>query len=117
MQSWKKKPEKKLDFGLGCELPNGNIVSGKIHLTYSPVQNGTRTINYTFEDFVINEKSIEGGGTIFRERYNASGNPQSTFHNNILITPEIGLPNYQTVFQEVHWSLRHYAEKQLVNIL
>ncbi len=75
-----------LDFGLGCELPNGNIVSGKIHFTYSPIQSGTRTINYTFEDFIINEKSIQGGGTIFRERYNASGNPQSTFHNNILIT-------------------------------
>lgn len=75
-----------LDFGTGCELQNGNIVSGIIHFTYGPVQNGTRTITYTFEDFVINQKSIEGSGTIFRERYNAAGNPQSTFHNNIIIT-------------------------------
>ena len=80
-----------LDFGLGCELQNGTIVSGKIHITYSPVQNGTRTINYSFEDFVINEKSVEGEGTIYRERYNASGNPQSTFHYNLLVTFSDGL--------------------------
>jgi hypothetical protein len=75
-----------IDFGTGCELQNGNIVSGKIHITYGPLQNQTRTIDYTFEDFTLNNKSIEGGGTIFRERQNAAGNPQSTFHNNIIIT-------------------------------
>jgi len=75
-----------MDFGLGCELNNGNIVSGMIHLTYGPVQNGTVNITYNFEDFTFNNHGIEGGGTIFRERYNASGNPQSTFHKNIVIT-------------------------------
>jgi len=75
-----------LDFGLGCELNNGNIVSGMIHLTYGIPQNGTRTINYSFENFTFNSKGITGGGTIFRERSNASGNPQSTFHKNIEIT-------------------------------
>ncbi|MDC8000804.1 hypothetical protein POV26_07130 [Aequorivita todarodis] len=72
-----------LDFGLGCELPNGNIVSGKIHLTYGPKQNGTRTITYQFENFVFNDKGIAGGGTIFRERNNANGNPQATIHLNL----------------------------------
>jgi len=80
-----------LDFGLGCELNNGNIVSGLVHLTYGPIQNGTVTITYTFEDFTFNEKGIEGGGTIFRERSNASGNPQSTFHKNIVITHNNGV--------------------------
>ncbi len=75
-----------LDFGLGCELQNGNIVSGKIHITYTPIQNGTRTINYTFDDFTINGNSVEGGGTLYRERCNASGNPQSTFHHTIVVT-------------------------------
>ena len=31
-------------------------------------------------------KEIAGGGTIFRERSNASSNPQSTFHKDIEIT-------------------------------
>jgi len=80
-----------LDFGLGCELTNGNIVSGMIHLTYGLPQNGTRTINYSFENFTFNEKGIEGGGTIFRERNNAAGNPQSTFHKNIVVTHPNGI--------------------------
>lgn len=80
-----------LDFGLGCELNNGNIVSGKIHISYGPIQNGTRTINYSFEDFIFNDKGIEGGGTIFREHSNATGNPQSTFHKNIVVTFPEGL--------------------------
>ena len=80
-----------LDFGLGCELNNGNIVSGKIHISYGPIQNGTRTINYSFEDFIFNNKEIEGGGTIFREHSNAIGNPQSTFHKNIVVTFPEGL--------------------------
>lgn len=74
-----------LDFGVGCELNNGNVISGMIHLMYSLPQNGTRTINYTFENFFFNEKGIEGGGTIFRELSNSSGNPQSTFHKNLLV--------------------------------
>lgn len=82
---------KTLDFGLGCELNNGDIVSGKVHITYGPLQNETRTINYSFENFVINDKAVEGGGTLFRERHNAAGNPQSTFHKNIVITHLGGL--------------------------
>jgi hypothetical protein len=74
-----------LDFGQGCELANGNVVSGKIYISYGPVQNGTRTINYEFDTFVFNEKGIEGGGTIFRERFNDAGNPQSTVHKNLRI--------------------------------
>jgi hypothetical protein len=80
-----------LDFGFGCELNNGSLVAGKIHISYTPIQNGTRTITYSFEDFYINSKGIEGGGTIFREHSNASGNPQSTLHKNIVVTFESGL--------------------------
>ncbi|MGK0211710.1 MAG: hypothetical protein ACI9D4_002044, partial [Polaribacter sp.] len=80
-----------LDFGFGCELNNGNIVAGKIHISYTPIQNDTRNITYSFEDFYINSRGIEGGGTIFREHSNASGNPQSTLHKNIVVTFESGL--------------------------
>lgn len=82
---------KTLDFGLGCELQNGDILSGKINITYGPIQNGTRTITYSFDGFVINDKGIEGGGTLYRERHNAVGNPQSTFHKNIVVTHPDGV--------------------------
>lgn len=80
-----------LDFGFGCELQNGAVVSGLVHITYGPIQNGTRTINFNFENFVWNNKGVEGGGTIFRERNNAGGNPQSTIHLNLEISFPAGL--------------------------
>ena len=75
-----------LDFGFGCQLNNGAIVSGIINLTYGPVVAGTRNITYVFDDFTYNLKDIAGGGTIFRERNNANGNPQSTVNKALEIT-------------------------------
>lgn len=75
-----------LDFGLGCELSNGALVSGKINLTYGPVQAGTATITYNLEDFTYNQKAVQGGGSIFRQRENTNGNPQSTANKELLIT-------------------------------
>ena len=80
-----------LDFGLGCQLNNGNIVSGILNISYGPVQNGTRTIAYNFENFIFNNKAVVGGGTIFRERNNDAGNPQSTHHLNLVITLQNGV--------------------------
>ena len=80
-----------LDFGFGCQLGNGAVVSGIVNLTYGPIQNGTRTINYSFDSFTYNNKDVAGGGTIFRERNNAAGNPQSTVHKNLLIGFPSGL--------------------------
>lgn len=80
-----------LDFGLGCQLNNGAIVSGIINLTYGPVVAGTRTITYIFEDFTYNNKDVAGGGTIYRERNNANGNPQSTVNKALQITFPNGL--------------------------
>jgi hypothetical protein len=75
-----------LDFGFGCELNNGAVVSGIINLTYGPVIAGTRNITYLFENFTHNAKEIAGGGTIYRERNNANGNPQSTVNKALEIT-------------------------------
>jgi len=79
-----------LDFGEGCQLNNGHWVSGILHITYGAIQNGTRTLNYSFENFTFNNKGIEGGGTVFREYSNAAGNRQSTFHKNIEVSFEDG---------------------------
>ena len=75
-----------LDFGFGCELNNGALVSGIINLTYGPVVAATRNITYVFENFSYNSKEIAGGGTIYRERNNANGNPQSTVNKALEIT-------------------------------
>ena len=76
-----------LDFGDACDMPNGNHLSGIITIEYvrDPAAL-TRTITYSFTDFYINYKNIEGGGSIFREWINDNGNPQSTKNHDITIT-------------------------------
>lgn len=92
-----------LDFGLGCELRNGDVVSGIVDITYGPLQNDTRTINYTFDNFTFNEKGIAGGGTIFRERSNLAGNPQSTVNKDIVVSFPNWVEATVTVDKEREW--------------
>jgi len=60
---------KTIDFGtVGCTLPNGNVVKGKIIISFSKnFQIPTRTISYTLEGFYHNGKLIEGNKTITHE--------------------------------------------------
>ncbi len=76
-----------LDFGEACEMYNGNYLSGILTMEYvrDPIAM-TRTIIYTFTNFFFNYKSIEGGGSIVRERINEYGNPQSTKNQDITLT-------------------------------
>jgi hypothetical protein len=76
-----------IDFGDGCELRNGNFVSGKILLEYeNDPEAASRMITYAFENFYFNLKNVEGGGSILRERSNENGNPQSTKTFDITVT-------------------------------
>ncbi len=74
-----------LDFGNSCELRNGAVVSGQILLEYGPIENASRTIVYSYDNFTYNGHSITGGGTIVRELSNENGNPQSTVNGNIAV--------------------------------
>jgi len=68
-----------LDFGEGCELPSGNVLSGKILMSYAiDTDVYSLTITHTFGNFYFNDISVEGGNTIERVRENENGNPQST---------------------------------------
>lgn len=70
--------EKTIDFGLGCELPNGNVLSGIIFLSYEKdMEVATKTITLSLVDFTFNEVAVEGGATIERVRSNENGNPQA----------------------------------------
>lgn len=71
--------EKTIDFGEGCELPNGNVLSGIIQLSYEKdMEAATNSMELALENFTFNGVSVEGGADILRMRANDNGNPQST---------------------------------------
>jgi len=70
--------EKTIDFGEGCELPNGNFLSGIIKLSYlKDMEMATKTLSFSLENFTFNGVSVEGSATVQRMRSNENGNPQS----------------------------------------
>ncbi len=80
-----------IDFGEGCELRNGNFVSGIIVLEYKLDPEAlTKMISYSFENFYFNYKNVAGGGSIFRERSNENENHQATKTFDITVTWEDG---------------------------
>ena len=76
-----------LDFGDQCELPNGNIVSGKIIIRHELDKEAhSRTINFSYENFFFNNLSVEGSSTMVKVKENENGNPQSTFTFEFKVT-------------------------------
>jgi len=79
--------EKTIDFGEGCELRNGNVLSGIIKLSYAlDMEAASKNIVLNLEDFTFNDVAIEGGASILRVRANENGNPQSTATRNYSAT-------------------------------
>ena len=68
-----------IDFGIeGC-LIRGNILKGKLIMSYEVIPEAQQIfITKTFEDFYFNNKNILGGKTILKELSNENGNPQFT---------------------------------------
>lgn len=70
--------EKTIDFGDGCELPNGNVLSGIIKLSYSKdMEMASKTMLLSLEDFAFNAVAIVGDASIVRMRDNGEGHPES----------------------------------------
>lgn len=70
--------EKTIDFGEGCELPNGNVLSGIIYLSYlKDMEMATKTLSLSLENFTYNGVAVEGSASVERMRSNENGNPQS----------------------------------------
>lgn len=95
-----------LDFGSGCQLNNGAFVTGSITLDYGPFDGGTRTINYTFNDYTYNNNEVSGGGEIFRQIANADGNPQSTVNETITVA----FPNTDVTATRVGLRIAEWTE-------
>ncbi len=80
-----------LDFGEGCELPSGNIISGKIIMSYSfDLELQIITVIQSFEGFTFNDITVVGENTIVRIKENENGNPESTKTIDMILTWEDG---------------------------
>lgn len=79
--------EKTIDFGEGCELPNGNFLTGIIKISYAKdMEAASKTIDLTLENFTFNGVAIEGSADILRVRSNENGNPQGTSNASFAAT-------------------------------
>jgi hypothetical protein len=76
-----------LDFGDGCELPNGNIVSGIIMMSQDVnAELASRVIQVTFNNFTRNGVLVDGTRSVTRVLSNENGNPQSTAEVDMQVT-------------------------------
>ena len=79
--------EKIIDFGEGCELPNGNVLSGIIKLNYAKDMTvASKSISLTLENFTFNSVAVEGSASVLRLRSNENGNPQGTVTSELNAT-------------------------------
>lgn len=68
-----------LDFGEGCELPNGNSITGKIIMNYSfDLELQIITVIQSFDGFTFNDITVVGENTMVRMKENENGNLEST---------------------------------------
>jgi len=81
-----------IDFGTeGC-MVNGNLLKGKMILSYERNPEAQQiTITKTLEDFYFNNKNIVGGKTIVKVLSNDDGNPQFTKTTDITVIWPSGL--------------------------
>jgi len=85
-----------LDYGEGCTTKRQQEAKGKIIIHIDPsIETATVNMTYSFENFYINDKKIEGSVQKLRSRTNANGNPQSQITKNIKIIQEGGA--YSTI--------------------
>jgi hypothetical protein len=85
---------KTIDFGTGCTLNSGNVVSGRIIITFVFQPNAaSHTINYSFDNFFHNGIGYNGDKTFTRTMITTAANP--TPHPQVTMTMDMTamLPN------------------------
>ncbi len=69
--------EKTIAFGEGCELPNGNVVSGTMYLSYNKDMGlATKTVELVLENFTFNGVAVSGGASVVRTGATEGANPK-----------------------------------------
>lgn len=98
-----------IDFGTaGCTLPNGNVLKGKIILSFTnDFEAMTKVISYTFENFYHNEISLNGNKTLTHIKSNVNGNPESRFEMDMTLTLEDGAVYTRTGLRVREWTAGH----------
>ncbi|RZS91991.1 hypothetical protein [Aquimarina brevivitae] len=77
-----------VDFGSeGCVLDNGNVLKGKLIMAYAiDTEARTLVIEYSLENFYVNETQFEGSRSVTRQKENENGNPQYAMAMDLTIT-------------------------------
>jgi len=79
---------KTIDFGSGCTLNSGNVVSGIIVMTFVYQPDATsHTINYSFQNFFHNSIEFNGDKTFTRTMITTTANPVS--HPQVTMTMDM----------------------------
>lgn len=110
---------KTINFGDGCTLPNGNILKGKIIISfvYQPNAN-SHTINYQFDNFYHNQIKFNGNKSFTRTMTVATTNTPSlpivTMNMNFLATFPDGQA-YRRVGQRVREFVSGYGDNDWTN--
>lgn len=103
-----------IDFGsLGCTLPNGNVLKGKIIITFAnDFTSKEQVINFTFENFYHNDNKIEGSQSITRTLKTsallAEIHPVTTLNLKLTITDAAG-QTYERTGTRVREMVEGYA--------
>ncbi|WP_160114357.1 hypothetical protein [Aquimarina sp. AU119] len=94
-----------VDFGTeGCEVRSGYILKGKVHMSYTRnVDAMTLVINYTLEDFFVNDIQFSGSRTVTRQKANDNGNPQYIMNMDLVVTFADGTEASRTGTKTREW--------------
>lgn len=83
-----------IDFGDGCEMPNGNVLSGTIVISGTADFSAQQaTISYSFIDFHHNGRLVEGNRTVLRTIQSTSAQPQPHPVATISLDMTVTYPN------------------------
>ncbi|MFD2564458.1 hypothetical protein [Aquimarina rubra] len=94
-----------IDFGTeGCEVRSGHIVKGKIFMSYElNVEAMSLLINYSLEDFFIDDVQFAGSRSITRLKSNDNGNPEYSMNLDFTITFTDGTQASRTGSKTREW--------------
>lgn len=109
---------KTIDFGTGCTLASGNVVSGKIIISFVFDPGATsHTINYSFDNFTHNGIAFNGNKTFTRTMITTQTNPNPHPQVTMTIDMTATFPNgtYHRVGTRVREIVEGYGDAILAN--
>ncbi len=107
-----------IDFGDGCEMPNGNVLSGTIEISGSVDFSAQQAIiSYSFIDFHHNDRLVEGNRTVVRTIQSTSAQPEPHPVANIALDMTVTYPNgnvYEREGNRIREFIQGYATPNII---